>query len=225
MTGQPISAVERVLRSVDQTLRKLTRRNGPVLIEDAAHLALHRFGHTPMRLYCDATRSRRFGDLLAAYAVAPGDAPQKLLVVRQDGMVHAICGDRISGLDCSAPRPLDGEIDERHLDLDARVTFALSFTERVVVPMEQPDHGFLEATAVAAYALAEAYDIDLFPADWPYWSIAFPQDLTDGAPGSVRQLVCGEYELLTTVSKHVRQHVEAVECAATILKGYSLPRR
>ena len=67
--------------------------------------------------------------------------------------------------------------------------------------------------------------IDLLPADWPYWSIAFPQDLTDGAPGSTRRLVCGEYELLTTVSHHVRQHVAAVETATSLLKGYSLTPR
>jgi hypothetical protein len=225
LTGQPLSAVEKVLRSVDTALQRLTRRRGPTQIEDAAHLALLRFGHAPARLYCDATRSRRLGSVLAAYAKAPGRHPQKLFLVRDDGGVHAICGSRISGADCSAPRLVDVEMAEQRLDLDARIVFALTFVERVSVPRAQPDHGFLEATAIAAYALAEAYDIDLLPADWPYWSIAFPQDLTDGAPGSARQLVCGEYELLNTVSQHVRQHVAAVESAANILKSYSLAGR
>ncbi|MGJ7490251.1 hypothetical protein [Variovorax sp. ZT4R33] len=225
MTGQPLSAVERVLRDADSTLKRLTRRTGPTSIEDAAHLALLRFGHAPSRLYCDANRRSRLGDVLAAYAGTPGNAPEKLLVVQEDGVVHAICGQRLSGAQCSAPRALAMEIVDRRLDIEARVVFALSFVARVDVPLAQPDHGFLEATAIAAYALAEAYDIDLLPADWPYWSIAFPQDLTDGAPGSARRLVCGEYELLTTVSQHVRQHVAAVESAASVLKAYSLAQR
>lgn len=225
LTGQPLSAVEKVLRSVDASLRKLTRVQGAAPLEDAAHLALLRFGHSPARLYCDAARSRRLGEVLEAYASAPGPHPQKLFIVHADGAVHAICGHRVSSADRSAPRFLDSEIADRRLDLDARIVFALTFVERVTVPVAQPDHGFLEAAAIAAYALAEAYDIDLLPADWPYWSIAFPQDLTDGAPGSGRRLVCGEYELLTTVSQHVRQHVAAVETAASILKGYALTAR
>jgi hypothetical protein len=225
LTGQPLSAVEAVLRTVDTDLKKLTRHQGPTSIDDAAHLALLRFGHAPARLYGDAARRRRLGDVLDAYAKAPGRHPQKLFVVREDGVVHAICGHRISGADRSAPRFLEAEIADQRLDLDARVVFALTFVERINVPAAQPDHSFLEAAAIAAYALAEAYDIDLLPADWPYWSIAFPQDLTDGAPGSTRRLVCGEYELLTTVSHHVRQHVAAVETAASLLKGYSLAPR
>lgn len=225
LTGQPLSAVENVLRSVDTALQRLSRRRGPTQIDDAAHLALLRFGHSPARLYCDATRSRRLGSVLAAYADAPGRFPQKLLLVREDGGVHAICGARISSADGAAPRWLDAEIADGRLALDTRIVFALTFVERVGVPRAQPDHSFLEATAIAAYALAEAYDIDLLPADWPYWSIAFPIDLTDGAPGSARRLVCGEYELLSTVSQHVRQHVAAVESAATLLRGYSLARR
>lgn len=222
ISGQPLSAVTRALKAACRDLRGLAGISRAVAIEDAAHMVLARFGFSPSRLYADARRRPALIELLRVYARAPGASPQRLLVLCEGGAAYAVRGGQIAACGCAAPRELDTAISDGLVDPQARVNFALTFVVRARVPVAQPDHRFLEQAAIAAYALAEAYGIEVVPFDWPYWSISFPGELSDGAPGSETTLVCGEHELLSAISGRVCQHETAAEATRLTLQRLSL---
>ena len=97
------------------------------------------------------------------------------------------------------------------MDLDAPVRFAFTVTAPRPAPIVAPDHKFLESVAIPAFALADAYNIEVMPVEWPYWNLSFPGEMTDGGPGSGATLVCGEHELLSAINDRVRQVEHAGE--------------
>lgn len=52
------------------------------------------------------------------------------------------------------------------MDANTSVRFAITVKRERTVPIETSNHDFLEAVAIPAYALAEAYSLE-----WPYWSL------------------------------------------------------
>jgi len=221
ITGQPLTAVVRVLRECLEALRSLVSVGGTVDPEDACHAALLRFGFAPSRLYVDAQRRTVpgevvMGDLLNAYARSPGQI-QRLFVIAKGGAAYAFLGNRVSSSHAAAPTTLTAMVRAGALSMDEPVRFAMTFILKKVVPPVAPDHKFLESVAIPAFALAEAYNIEVLPVEWPYWNLSFPGEMTDGMPGSGDTLVCGEHELLCTINDRVRQHEGAAEQAADLI--------
>jgi len=64
------------------------------------------------------------------------------------------------------------------------VRFAFTVKAHRPMPIAPPDHKFLESVAIPAFALADAYNIEVMPVGWPYWNLFFPGEMTDGGPGS-----------------------------------------
>jgi hypothetical protein len=220
LTGQPLTEVVRVLHQCLTDLRALAGVRGRVAVEDACHAALHRFGYAAHRLYSDHRRHRALGELLTAYARAPGES-ERLLVLCDDGSVFAFFGQQVSTSVRSAPQAVNALARDGELDLGKVVRFALTFNTAKAAPIAAPDHRFLESIAIPAFALADAYGIEIMPMGWPYWNLTFPEAMTDGEPGSGDTLVCGEHELLEVVSGRVRAHECANELAREFLQALS----
>jgi hypothetical protein len=216
ITGQPLTTVCRVLQQCIVDLEGLAGLNGNVAAEDAVHAALHRFGYEPHRLYADAHRRPLMGQLLRAYGQAAGRA-ERLIAICDSGDSFAILGSQVAGASSSAPADLGAFVRSGALDIDAPVRFAFTVTPRRAMPVASPDHEFLEAIAGPAFALADAYNIEVHPAGWPYWNISFPSDLTDGTPGSDVIVVCGEHELLSVIDDRVRQVERAGQITCSLL--------
>ncbi|CAN7773096.1 hypothetical protein LJR290_007632 [Variovorax sp. LjRoot290] len=106
--------------------------------------------------------------------------------------------------------------------MDAPVRFAFTVTPYRAVPLASPDHGFLESVAGPAFALADAYSIEVLPVGWPYWNLSFPGEMTDGTPGSGDTLVCGEHELLSVINDRVRQVEQAGQMTGELLARVGL---
>jgi hypothetical protein len=216
ITGQPLTAVCRALQQCVADLRGLAGLNGDVSPEDALHATLHRFGYEPHRLYADAHRRPLMGQLLQAYGQAAGRA-EPLIAICDSGDSFAVLGSQVAGASCSAPADLRAFVQRGELDIDEPVRFAYTVTPRRAVPVASPDHVFLEAIAGPAFALADAYDIEVHPAGWPYWNLSFPSDLTDGTPESDVTVVCGEHELLSVINDRVRLAERAGHIASSLL--------
>lgn len=203
ITGQPLTAVTRMLQQCIGDLKALAGLPGDVAPEDACHAALHRFGYAPHRLYADAHRRPVMGQLLRAYAQSPGCA-DRLLAICDSGDAFAFLGSQAAAWSSSAPTSLDALVRAGTLDMDATVRFAYTVMPIRAVPLASPDHQFLESVAGPAFALADAYSIEVLPVGWPYWNLSFPGEMTDGTPGSGDTLVCGEHELLSVINDRVR---------------------
>ncbi|SDE56806.1 hypothetical protein SAMN05444679_12540 [Variovorax sp. CF079] len=226
ITGQPLTAVVRVLGQCIADLTGLAGVPGTVAPEDACHAALHRFGYEPHRLYADAHRRPLMGQLFRAYAQSPGPA-ERLLAICDSGDAFAFLGNQAAAWSSSAPTDLGALVRAGALDMDAPVRFAFTMTPHRAVPLVSPDHEFLESVAGPAFALADAYNIEVLPVGWPYWKLSFPGEMTDGTPGSGDRLVCGEHELLSVINDRVRQVEQAGamtgELLARIGRGPSGP--
>ena len=216
ITGQPLTEVSRMLWQCIHELKGLAGVNGEVSPEDASHAALHRFGYEPHRLYADQRRQPLMGELLRAYARSPGPC-ERLFVICESGDAFAFLGDRVSAWTGSAPTTLTALVRAGSLDLDARVRFAFTVTAHHPAPIVSPDHKFLESVAIPAFALADAYNIEVLPVGWPYWSLTFPGEMTDGGPGSGATMVCGEHELLSVINDRVRLVEQAGESTAALM--------
>jgi hypothetical protein len=203
ITGQPLTEVARVIWQCMDALAGLAGIHGEVAPEDVCHAALLRFGYAPHRLYADVRRRPVLAEVLRAYARSPGPC-ERLFAICESGEAFAFLGSQAAAWTHSAPASLGVLVREGHLDLDMQVRFALTVKVHRPVPIASPDHEFLETMAIPALALAEAYNIEVLPMDWPYWNLSFPGDMTDGAPGSGATLVCGEHELLRVVNDRVR---------------------
>ena len=176
-------------------LRGLAGLNAEVSPEDACHAALHRFDYEPHRLYADERRRPIMGELLQAYAGSPGPC-ERLFAICESGDAFAFLGNQASAWTGSASTTLTALVQAGTLDLDVPVRF-------------------LESVAILAFALADAYNIEVLPVGWPYWNLSFPGEMTDGGPGSGATLVCGEHELLSVINDRVRQHQQADESTGT----------
>lgn len=222
ITGQPLTEVVRMLGQCIHALKGLAGVNGEVAPEDASHAALLRFGYEPHRLYADERRRRLMGELLRAYAASPGPS-ERLFVICESGDAFAFLGSQASAWTGSAPTTLAPLVRAGTLDLDARVRFGITVTAHRPAPIVEPDHKFLESVAIPAFALADAYNIEVLPVGWPYWNLTFPGELTDGEPGSTATMVCGEHELLCVINDRVRQHQLADEVAAALMDQLRRP--
>ncbi len=216
ITGQPLTEVGRMLWQCIDALKGLAGVNGEVSPEDASHVALNRFGYLPHRLYADQRRHPLMGELLRSYAASPGPC-ERLFVICESGDAFAFLGGQASAWTGSAPTTLTALVRAGTVDLDAPVRFAFTVTAHRPVPIASPDHKFLESVAIPAFALADAYNIEVMPVGWPYWNLSFPGEMTDGAPGSGETLVCGEHELLSVINDRVRQHQHADESVAALM--------
>ena len=216
ITGQPLTAVARVLKECLADLKGMAGVDRSVSPEDACHGALHRFGYEPHRLYADVRRHRAMGELLGGYARAPGSC-ECLFALCESGDAFAFLGTQAASWNHSAPTELGALVTAGTLDMNAPVRFAFTvIRQRVVAPLS-PDHKFLETVAIPALALADAYNIEVMPVGWPYWNLSFPRELTDGEPGSGAALVCGEHELLSVINDRVRLHQRADETTAALM--------
>ena len=72
--------------------------------------------------------------------------------------------------------------------------------------------------------VADAYNIEVMPVGWPYWSLSFPSEMTDGGPGSGATLVCGEHELLSVINERVRRLQRADETTEEVMARMRLGR-
>ena len=215
ITGQALTVVDRMLRQCMADLKGLSGVNGEVSPEDACHAAFFRFGYDPHRLYADVRRRPAMGELLRAYARTPG--PVERLFAICDGGAFAFLGSQAAAWTRSAPADLGTLVRDGTLDMQASVRFAFTVTRQRVVALALPDHKFLESVAVPAFALADAYNIEVRPMGWPYWNLSFPGEMTDGAPESGATLVCGEHELLSVINDRVRQLERADETAEALI--------
>ena len=204
ITGQPLTAVVHMLWQCIAALKGMAGVQGEVSPEDASHVALHRFGYEPHRLYADQRRHPVVGELLATYARSPGPC-ERLLAICESGSAFAFLGDQVGAWTSSAPTTLGALVGAGTLELDAPVRFAMTVKAHRLAPIAAPDHKFLESVAIPAFALADAYNIEVMPVGWPYWSLSFPVEMTDGGPGSGATLVCGEHELLCVINDRVQQ--------------------
>jgi len=217
ITGQPLTAVVQVARTCIADLKGLAGLNRDVSVEDACHAALCRFGYDPHRLYADEHRRPRMGELLRTYARSPGPC-ERLFAICESGDAFAFLGGQVATSTNCAPTALGALVRVGTLDLDAPVHFAFTVIRRRVVEPVAPDHKFLEAVAEWAFALADAYNIEVIPVSWPYWNLSFPNEMTDGTPGSgALVLVCGEHELLCVINDRVRQLQRANEMLGGLL--------
>ena len=216
LTGQPVTAVLSTLRRCIADLKPLAGVGKEVFAEDACHAVLYRFGYAPHRLYADHRRHRALGELLTTHGQAPGE-PEALLAICRNGSTFAFFGRSASSRARSAPSTVPDLVRAGELDLDAQVRFAISIVPNKATPIASPDHKFLESVAIPAYALADAYDIEVLSLGWPYWNLTFPGEMTDGEPGSGTTQVCGEHELLSVINDRVRAHARAVEFTAELL--------
>ncbi|WP_431273198.1 hypothetical protein ACQ858_13295 [Variovorax ureilyticus] len=212
MTGQPLTEVVRVLRQCIADLKALAGVRAEVAVQDACHAALHRFGYNGHRLFADYRRHRALGELLTAYSNAPGES-ELLLALCEDGEALAFFGQQVSSRVRSAPQSVNAAVLAGELNPGRMVRFALTFTTSRPAQIASPDHRFLETIAIPAFALADAYGIEITPIGWPYWNLTFPEALIDGSPGNGEQVVCGEHELLEAVSGRV--HLERLACELT----------
>lgn len=220
ITGQPLTEVSRMLWQCIRALKGLAGVNGEVSPEDASHAALHRFGYEPHRLYADQRRRPLMGELLRAYAASPGPC-ERLFVICESGDAFAFLGNQASAWTGSAPTTLTALVRAGTVDLDAHVRFAFTVTTHRPAPIVSPDHKFLESVAIPAFALADAYNVEVLPVGWPYWNLTFPGEMTDGGPGSGATLVCGEHELLSVINDRVRMLELAGEAATELLARFS----
>ncbi len=216
ITGQPLTAVVQMLRQCMADLKGIAGVNGEVSPEDASHAALYRFGYDPHRLYADIRRRPAMGELLRAYARAPGPS-ERLFAICESGDAFAFLGSQAATWTRSAPSDLDALVRDGKLDMDASVRFAFTVVRQRTVALVAPDHKFLESVAIPAFALADAYNIEVVPVGWPYWTLSFPGEMTDGAPDSGATLVCGEHELLSVINDRVRQLQRADETTEVLL--------
>ena len=223
ITGQPLTEVSRMLWQCIRALKGLAGVNGEVSPEDASHAALHRFGYEPHRLYADQRRHPLRGELLRAYAASPGPC-ERLFVICESGDAFAFLGNQASAWTGSAPTTLTALVRAGTLNLDAPARFAFTVSAHRAAPIASPDHKFLESVAVPAFALADAYQIEVIPAGWPYWNLSFPGEMTDGAPGSGGTMVCGEHELLSVINDRVRQLRRADEATEELMARLRLRR-
>lgn len=212
ITGQPLTAVVRMLSQSIAALKGMSGVHGEVSPEDASHVALHRFGYQPHRLYAD--HSRHPGDLLGTYARSPGPC-ERLLAICESGLPFAFLGDQVGAWTSSAPTALSALVGEGTLKLDAPVRFAM--TVKAPRGPSSPLIKFLETVAIPAFAIADAYNIKVMPVGWPYWSLSFPSEMADGGPGSSATLVCGEHELLSVINERVRQLQRADETTEEVM--------
>lgn len=212
MTGQPITEVVRVLRQCITDLKALAGVRAAVAVQDACHAALHRFGYNGHRLFADDRRHRALGELFTAYSNTPGES-ELLLALCEDGEALAFLGQQVSSRARSAPRGVNAAVLAGDVNMRTVVRFALTFRATRPAPIASPDHRFLETIAIPAFALAEAYGIEITPMGWPYWNVTFPEALIDGSPGNGEQVVCGEHELLEAVSGRV--HLQQLACELT----------
>ncbi|MDM0022893.1 hypothetical protein [Variovorax saccharolyticus] len=225
ITGQPLTAVVRTLWQCIGALKGISGVQGEVSPEDASHVALHRFGYEPHRLYADQRRHPVVGELLGTYARSPGPC-ERLLAICESGSAFAFLGDQVGAWTGSAPTTLSALVRAGTMELDAPVRFAMTVKAHRPTPIAAPDHKFLESVAIPAFALADAYNIEVLPVGWPYWNLSFPGEMTDGGPGSGATLVCGEHELLTAINDRVRQLEHAGEVAGKLLAQLkAAPRR
>ncbi|PNG49209.1 MULTISPECIES: hypothetical protein [unclassified Variovorax] len=216
ITGQPLTEVGRMLWQCIHALNGLAGVDGEVSPEDASHAALHRFGYQPQRLYVDMRRHPLMGELLRAYAASPGPC-ERLFVICESGDAFAFMGNQASAWTSSAPTTLTALVRAGTVDLDVPVRFAFTVTAHRLVPIASPDHKFLESMAIPAFALADAYNIEVLPVGWPYWNLSFPGEMTDGGPGSGATMVCGEHEMLSVINDRVRLHKQADESVMALM--------
>ena len=155
ITGQPLTEVSRMLGRCIDALQGLAGVNAEVSPEDACHAALHRFGYEPHRLYADQRRRPVMGELLRVYAGSPGPC-ERLLVICESGDAFAFLGNAASAWTGSAPTTLTALVQAGTLKLDMPVRFAFTVRAHRCVPIASPDHQFLEAVAIPAFALAAA---------------------------------------------------------------------
>ena len=223
ITGQPLTAVVQMLEACIADLKGLAGLNCDVSPEDACHAALYRFGYHPHRLYADARRHPAMGELLRAYARSPGPC-ERLFAICESGDAFAFLDSQVAAWTNSAPTELGALVRVGTLEMDAPVRFAFTVIRQRVVEPVTPDHEFLETVAIPAFALADAYNIEVMPVEWPYWNLSFPSEMTDGAPGSGVALVCGEHELLSVINDRVRQHRRADETTEELMARLRLDR-
>ncbi|MBB3178431.1 hypothetical protein [Variovorax sp. Sphag1AA] len=223
LTGQPVTAVVSTLRRCFVDLKPLAGVGKEVAPEDACHAALYRFGYQPHRLYADHRRHRALGELLTTHGQAPGE-PEALLAICENGSAFAFFGGSASSCARNTVSNLAELVRLGELDLNAEVRFAITIVPDKLTPIASPDHKFLESLAIPAFALADAYNIEVIPLSWPYWSLTFPGEMTDGEAGSGATQVCGEHELLSVINDRVRAHESALEIARALLKPMRLER-
>ncbi|MDM0002742.1 hypothetical protein QTI24_29380 [Variovorax sp. J22P240] len=223
ITGQPLTEVSRMLWQCIEALKGLAGVNAEVSPEDACHAALHRFGYEPHRLYADERRRPFMGELLRAYAQSPGPC-ERLFAICESGDAFAFLGIEAAAWTGSAPTTLTALVRAGTLELDMPVRFAFTVKAYRPVPIASPDHKFLESVAIPAFALADAYNIEVMPAGWPYWNLSFPGEMTDGGPGSGATLVCGEHELLSVINDRVRLLQQADETTEELMTRLRLDR-
>lgn len=216
ITGQPLTEVFRMLWKCITDLKGLAGVDGEVSGEDGCHAALHRFGYEPHRLYADVRRRPLMAEMLRAYAQSPGPS-ERLLAIFDSGDAFAFLGSQAAAWTSSAPTDLGSLVRAGTLEMDKPVRFAFTVTLQRAVPRVSPDHKFLESVANPAFALADAYNIEVLPAGWPYWNLSFPGEMTDGAPGSGATTVCGEHELLSVINDRVRQLQRADETTEALM--------
>lgn len=223
ITGQPLTEVSRMLWQCIDALKGLSGVKGEVSPEDACRAALHRFGYEPHRLYAHERRRPVMGELLRAYAGSPGPC-DRLFVICKSGDAFAFLGNEVSAWTRSAPTTLTALVQAGTLELDMPVRFAFTVKAHRPVPIASPDHKFLESVAIPAFALADAYNIEVLPVGWPYWNLCFPREMTDGWPSSGATLVCGEHELLSVINDRVRQLHRADETTEELMIRLRLGR-
>lgn len=123
------------------------------------------------------------GELLRAYA-GPGPC-ERLFVICESGGAYAFLGNEASVWTGSAPPTLTALVQAGTLELDMPVRFAFTVKAHRPVPIASPDHKFLESVAIPAFALADAFNIEVTPVAWPYWTLSFPGE-NDGWWGELR---------------------------------------